>query len=106
MLRFRSPEASEGPSGVGHDLAVIPPEPPPVPVITSYSIHYTKLYEVKRGNGGQDGVVYDAFLENDVCDFFLQAIGHRRRFRGDHGEIVAYPTRAFRRLRGAESEHP
>ncbi len=60
---------------------------------------------VKRGNGGQDGVVYDGFLENDVCDFFLQAIGHRRRFRGDHGEIVAYPTRAFRRLRGAESEH-
>jgi len=60
---------------------------------------------VKRGNNGLDGIVYDAFLENDVCDFFLQAIGHRRRFRGDHGEIVAYPTRAFRRLRGAESEH-
>ncbi|HSL98558.1 MAG TPA: putative maltokinase, partial [Candidatus Limnocylindria bacterium] len=60
---------------------------------------------VKRGNNGLEGIVYDAFLEHDVCDFFLQAIGHRRRFKGNRGEVVASPTRAFRRLRGAESEH-
>ena len=60
---------------------------------------------VSRSNGDVDGVVYDAFLEKDVCDCLLQAIGHRRRFKGGHGEIVTSRTRVFRRLRGPETEH-
>ncbi len=60
---------------------------------------------VRRTNGDVEGIIYDAFFENDVCDFFLQAVGHRRRFKGRYGEIVASPTRAFRRLRGPEADH-
>jgi len=60
---------------------------------------------VGRTNGEGKGVLSDAFFEKDVCDFFLQAISHRRRFKGSHGEIVASPTRAFRRIRGPEAEH-
>ena len=58
-----------------------------------------------RGDGNGEGILCDAFFEKDVCDFFLQAIGHRRRFKGSHGEIVASPTRVFRRIRGPETEH-
>ncbi len=60
---------------------------------------------VRRGNGSGEGAVYDAFLEKDVCDFLLQAIGHRRRFKGGHGEIAASTTRVYRRLRGQEKEY-
>jgi maltose alpha-D-glucosyltransferase/alpha-amylase len=61
--------------------------------------------KIGRGNGNGEGVLCDAIFGKDVCDFFLQAIGHRRRFKGSHGEIVASPTRAFRRIRGPETEH-
>ncbi len=59
---------------------------------------------VSRSNGDVEGILYDAFLETGVCDFLLQAIGHRRRFKGVRGEIAGSPTRAFRRIRGPESE--
>ncbi len=64
--------------------------------------------KVGRGNGNGEGILCDAFFEKDVCDFFLQAIGHRRRLKGSHGEIVASPTRVFRRIRGPETDtwHP
>jgi len=60
---------------------------------------------VSRSGGDVEGVVYDAFLEKDVCDFLLQAIAHRRKFKGRSGEIVTSRTRVFRRLRGPETEH-
>ena len=63
------------------------------------------LLTISRSNGDVEGVIYDAFIEDDVCDFLLQAVGHRRRFKGSFGEVVASPTRAFRRLRGPEAEH-
>jgi maltose alpha-D-glucosyltransferase/alpha-amylase len=59
---------------------------------------------VSRSNGDVEGIVYDAFLEKDVCDFLLQAIAHRRKFKGRSGEIVTSRTRVFRRLRGAETD--
>ena len=63
------------------------------------------LLTISRVNGDVEGVIYDALFENDMCDFLLQAVGHRRRFKGSFGEVVASPTRAFRRLRGPETEH-
>jgi maltose alpha-D-glucosyltransferase/alpha-amylase len=63
------------------------------------------LLTIRRNNGDVEGVIYDALFENDVCDFLLQAVGHRRKFKGSYGEVVASPTRAFRRLRGPETEH-
>jgi maltose alpha-D-glucosyltransferase/alpha-amylase len=63
------------------------------------------LLTISRSNGDVEGVIYDAFFENDVCDFLLQAVGHRRRLKGSFGEVAASPTRAFRRLRGPETEH-
>jgi len=60
---------------------------------------------IGRVGGDVEGVIYDALFENDVCDFLLQAIGHRRRIKGGRGEVVASPTKAFRRLRGPEADH-
>jgi maltose alpha-D-glucosyltransferase/alpha-amylase len=60
---------------------------------------------VSRSNGDVEGVVYDAFLEKDLCDFLLQAIAHKRKFKGRSGEIVTSRTRVFRLLRGSETEH-
>jgi maltose alpha-D-glucosyltransferase/alpha-amylase len=60
---------------------------------------------VNRGNGDGEGIIYDAFLEKDVCAFLLQAIAHNRKFKGRSGEIVTSRTRVFRRLRGPETEH-
>jgi len=54
--------------------------------------------------GADEGVLYDALLEEGFCDALLDAIARRRRFKGLKGEIAAKHTRAFRRLRGTEEE--
>jgi maltose alpha-D-glucosyltransferase/alpha-amylase len=70
-----------------------------------YAHAVVALLTIRRSNGDVEGVIYDAFFENDVCEFLLQAVGNRRRFKGSFGEVVASPTRVFRRLRGPETEH-
>jgi maltose alpha-D-glucosyltransferase/alpha-amylase len=51
-------------------------------------------------------VLFDALQDKKSCLFLLEAIGRRRRFRGQAGEIVGVPTRAFRNIRGESKEAP
>ena len=51
-------------------------------------------------------VLFDALQDMQSCLFLLDAIGHRRRFRGQAGEILGVPTRAFRKIRGESKEAP
>ncbi len=50
--------------------------------------------------GGSGGVLYDALWDGRFCELLLQSIGRRRNFKGAAGELVAWPTAAFRQLRG------
>jgi maltose alpha-D-glucosyltransferase / alpha-amylase len=50
---------------------------------------------------GEDGVLYGATSSKAFGQQLLQAIGRKRRFKGEGGELVASPTRAFRRLAGS-----
>ncbi len=47
------------------------------------------------------GLLYDATADKDFCNALLNAIGRRRRFKGSDGELLAWPTRSFRKIRGA-----
>ena len=51
-----------------------------------------------------EGVVYEALWDKSFCEALLGAIARRRRFKGTAGELVAFPTRAFRLLRSASEE--
>ena len=51
-------------------------------------------------------VLFDALQDKRSCLFLLDAIGHRRRFRGQAGEILGVPSRAFRKIRGESKEAP
>jgi len=51
-----------------------------------------------------EGVVYEALWDKGFCEALLVAIARRRRFKGTAGELSAFPTRAFRRLRSASEE--
>jgi maltose alpha-D-glucosyltransferase/alpha-amylase len=51
-------------------------------------------------------VLFDALQDRESCLFLLDTIGHRRRFRGQAGEILGVPTRAFRKIRGESREAP
>jgi maltose alpha-D-glucosyltransferase / alpha-amylase len=59
---------------------------------------------VRNRGEEREGVLCEALYERDTCEFLLDSIARRRRFRGREGEIVALPRRAFRRLRGPEEE--
>ena len=49
---------------------------------------------------GEGKYLFDAMVDNGFCDLLLKAISRRRSFKGKAGQIMASPTRAFRRLRG------
>jgi maltose alpha-D-glucosyltransferase/alpha-amylase len=51
-------------------------------------------------------VLFDALHDKESCLFLLDTIGHRRRFRGQAGEILGVPTRMFRKIRGESKEAP
>ncbi|HEX7519369.1 MAG TPA: putative maltokinase, partial [Candidatus Deferrimicrobium sp.] len=51
-------------------------------------------------------VLFDALQDKQSCLFLLDAICHRRRFRGGAGEILGVPTRSFRKIRGESKEAP
>ncbi len=51
-------------------------------------------------------ILFDALQDKGSCLFFLDTIGHRRRFRGAGGEILGVPARAFRKIRGELKEAP
>ncbi len=56
--------------------------------------------------GTREFVLFDALQDKEACLCLLDAIGRKRRFRGQAGEIVGVPTRAFRRIRGESNEPP
>ncbi len=51
---------------------------------------------VPTGEGDGEGVLYDALGDREFCAALLEAIGHRRRLRGDAGDVVAAPMHEFR----------
>ncbi|MBI3329466.1 MAG: maltose alpha-D-glucosyltransferase [Nitrospinae bacterium] len=56
-----------------------------------------------RAGNGASGVLFDALYDPRVSAALLDAIARHRRLKGAHGEVVAWPTPAFRRLqRGAD----
>jgi maltose alpha-D-glucosyltransferase/alpha-amylase len=55
---------------------------------------------------GKEGVFYDASADRDFCYALVEAISHRRRFKGKNGEGIASPTRAFRKLLGQTETLP
>lgn len=48
-----------------------------------------------------DGVLYDAFLDARFSKSLLDAIARHRRFKGESGEVLAWPSRAFRGIVGS-----
>ncbi|NJK79257.1 MAG: maltose alpha-D-glucosyltransferase [Chloroflexaceae bacterium] len=48
----------------------------------------------------EPGVLYDAVYDRDFSLLPLDAIARQRIFKGEHGEIIATATRAFRELLG------
>jgi maltose alpha-D-glucosyltransferase/alpha-amylase len=47
------------------------------------------------------GLLYDAFADTRFCSFLLEAIARRRRFKGKAGEVLALPSRVFRKVSGS-----
>jgi maltose alpha-D-glucosyltransferase/alpha-amylase len=56
-----------------------------------------------RNTDGQ-WTLYDALVDKGFSKFLLQAIGRKRRFKGEIGEISASPTKVFRNTRGPYSD--
>ena len=54
-----------------------------------------------RVRGGEEGVLYEAVVEEDFCKALLEAMARRRKRKGEEGEFLATPTRVFSQLRGA-----
>jgi maltose alpha-D-glucosyltransferase / alpha-amylase len=50
------------------------------------------------------GILYDGLWNKGFCRSLLEAIGRRRHFKGNLGDIVARPTRAFAKLRSFAPE--
>jgi maltose alpha-D-glucosyltransferase/alpha-amylase len=54
---------------------------------------------VARIEGEDEGILFDALADPELATGLLEAIARRRRFRGEsEGELVAWPTAAFRGL--------
>jgi len=53
-------------------------------------------FQLKDSN--EEGVLFDALVERSFHDVLLQAIARRRRLKGEKGELMARPTRAFRSI--------
>jgi maltose alpha-D-glucosyltransferase/alpha-amylase len=51
-------------------------------------------------DGGEAGLLHDALWEESFCAELLNAFARRRHFKGKAGELLATPTRMFRRMRG------
>ncbi|MFO7740208.1 MAG: maltose alpha-D-glucosyltransferase [Desulfatiglandaceae bacterium] len=62
---------------------------------------------VRLKDRDEEGILYDALVDRNFCEVLLEAIGRRRRRKGTKGELLATPTRLFRRLGdGDEGERP
>ncbi len=59
---------------------------------------------LKPRNTDSQWILYDALVDKGFSKFLLQAIGRKRRFKGEMGEISASPTKVFRNARGPYSD--
>ncbi len=57
--------------------------------------------KLEKKDGGSGNLLYDALVDKNFCKFLIEAIGHRRHFKGKAGEVLASRTRVFRNVRGA-----
>jgi maltose alpha-D-glucosyltransferase/alpha-amylase len=55
--------------------------------------------------GGTEGILYAALLDKGLPNALLGAIGNRRRFKGEAGNILGLPAKAFRTIRGPADLH-
>ncbi|HUO84821.1 MAG TPA: maltose alpha-D-glucosyltransferase, partial [Thermoanaerobaculia bacterium] len=51
-----------------------------------------------RGTRGEEAVLFEAIWNREFCDLLLAAVGRKRIFRGDRGEIRGFQTRIYREL--------
>jgi maltose alpha-D-glucosyltransferase/alpha-amylase len=54
--------------------------------------------------GSEEGVLFDAIYDGNFRDVLLQAVDRRRKFKGDGGELAAFPGARFRNLKPAAGE--
>ncbi len=52
----------------------------------------------------EEGILYSPLRNPEFGKALLEVVARRRRLRGEEGEVVGLPTRAFRNLRGDESD--
>ncbi|HSA94165.1 MAG TPA: maltose alpha-D-glucosyltransferase [Terriglobales bacterium] len=69
-------------------------------------IEESHAHSIVARTSGPDGkgVIYGAMRDPGFCAALLETIARRRRLRGQGGEVVGRPTRAFRSLRGETSD--
>ncbi len=53
---------------------------------------------------GDEGLLYDPVIDRTFANALLDFIANRRRVRGERGEVLATPMRAFRRTQGTAAE--
>jgi len=56
--------------------------------------------EVKGKSGKTSGILYDALIDPAFCQGLLAAIARGKPVKGAGAELIAQPSKAFRRLRG------
>lgn len=64
---------------------------------------YALVAHLKAGNRNSQWILYDALVDKVFTKFLLQAIGQRRHYKGQIGELSASPTRVFRDARGKDA---
>jgi maltose alpha-D-glucosyltransferase/alpha-amylase len=88
------------------------PETYALPLITTHVSHkeqvaseypYAIVACLKSGgkDGGGEKILCDAMVDRGFCNYVLRAIARRRHFRGEAGELLASPTKAFRTICGS-----
>jgi maltose alpha-D-glucosyltransferase/alpha-amylase len=60
--------------------------------------------QIRVRERGEEGVLYDALVEEDFCRALLEAMARRGKRKGTEGELLATPTRAFQQIQGAQDE--
>jgi len=70
-------------------------------IVTRYPHAGIARLKPKKKDGDSGNLLYDALVDKNFCEFLVEAIGRRRRFKGKAGEIVASRSKIFRNARGA-----
>jgi len=65
---------------------------------------YALVANLKPRNTDSQWILYDALVDKNFGKFLLQAIGRKRSFKGEIGEISASTTKVFRNARGPHAD--